>query len=129
MVTGGAMNDKIHPSLEELKQRRARSLVVSEKAVTEYPDVYRDIKKMVLAVIQTPIEIGDYYKTARKLADLLSKLAQTDEGSLFYYFAKSLDPLKCGRAMYFRADCLDLWEQLKCIDEFRINSHHIRLIQ
>jgi len=123
------MNDQIHPSLEELERRRARSLLVSEKAVMEYPDVYREIKKLVLHVIQTPIEIGDYYQTARKLSGLLLKLAQTDANSLFYYFAKSIDPLKCGRAMYFRADCLDLREQLKCIDEFRISSHHIRLIQ
>ncbi|MDA8403284.1 MAG: hypothetical protein M0Z56_03680 [Desulfobacteraceae bacterium] len=122
------MNDKQSPSLEELEQRRARSLLVSEKAVAEYPDVYREIKKMVLAVIQTPLEIGDYYKTARKLAVLLEKLARTDANSLFYYFAKNIDPLKCGRAMYFRADCLDLREQLKCIDELRASSHHIRLI-
>ena len=129
MVREGAMNDKINPSLEELERRRIRSLMVSEKAVSEYPDVYREIKKLVLYVIQTPIEIGDYYKTARKLAELLEKIAKSDANSLFYYFAKSIDPLKCGRAMYFRADCLDLWEQLKCIDELRIREHHIRLIQ
>jgi len=129
MVTVGPMNDKPNPSLEELEQRRARSLMVSERAVAEHPDVYREIKKIVLQVIQSPVEIGDYYKTARKLSELLEKMAKTDVNSLFYYFSKNIDPLKCGRAMYFRADCLDLSEQLKCIDELRIQKHHIRLIQ
>jgi len=103
--------------------------MASEKAVAEYPDVYREIKKMVLEVIQTPVEIGDYYKTARKISELLEKMAKIDASSLFDYFSTSIDPLKCGRAMYFRADCVDLWEQLKCIDELRIKKHHIRLIQ
>ena len=123
------MNDGINPSLEELERRRVRSLIVSEKAVAEHPDIYREIKKMALEVISTPIDIGDYYKTARKLSELLEKMAQTDANSLFYYFAKSIDPLKCGRAMYFRADCLDLWEQLKCIDGLRIRKQYIRLVQ
>lgn len=123
------MNDGINPSLEELEQRRTRSLMVSEKAVCKYPDLYREIKKMVMGVIQSPLDIGDYYKTARGIAERLEKLAQTDAGSLFYYFAKSIDPLKCGRAMYFRADCLDLAEQLKCIDEWRTRKHHIRVVQ
>ena len=123
------MNDGINPSLEELEQRRVRSLMVSEKAVVEHPDVYREIKKMVLEVISTPVDIGDYYKTARKLSELLEKMAKADANSLFYYFAKSIDPMKCGRAMYLRADCLDLWEQLKCIDELRTRKHHMRVIQ
>jgi len=123
------MTDKMNPSLEELEKRRIRSLVASAKAVSEYPGVYREIKKMVLEVIQTPVEIGDYYKTARKISGLLEKMAKIDASSLFYYFSKSIDPLKSGRAMYFRADCVDLWEQLKYIDELRIQKQHIRLIQ
>ena len=123
------MNNGINPSLEELERRRVRSLMVSEKAVMEYPDVYREIKKLVRHVISSPVDIGDYYKTARKLSELLKKMALTDANSLFYYFYKSIDPMQCGRAMYFRADCLDLWEQLKYIDELRIRKHHIRLIQ
>lgn len=123
------MNDGLNPSLEELEQRRIRSLTVSEKAVCEHPDLYREIKKIILHVLQSPLDIGDYYKTARRLAELLEKMAQTDADSLFYYFAKSIDPVKCGRAMYFRADCLDLAEQLQCIDEWRVRKHHIRVVQ
>ncbi|RJP94600.1 MAG: hypothetical protein C4518_03155 [Desulfobacteraceae bacterium] len=129
MVLEDAMNDGINPTLEELERRRVRSLMVSEKSVAEHPDVYREIKKIVRDVISSPVDIGDYYKTARKLSELLREMAKTDAISLFYYFAKSIDPLQCGRAMYFRADCLDLWEQLRCIDELRVSLHHIRLIQ
>ncbi len=123
------MKDMLSPTMEELQKRRLESLRISEKAISEHPDEYREIKALVSKILSKPVEISDYYKTAGKLAGLLEKMVETGPESIFYYYYKNIDPRKSGQARYFRANCLDLHEQLKYVNELRINRRKMRLIQ
>ena len=123
------MKDKMLPTMEELQKRRLESLRISEKAISEHPNEYREIKALVSEILSKSVDIGDYYKTAEKLAGLLKKLTGTETKSIFYYYYNNINPRKSGQARYFRANCLDLYEQLKHVNELRIDRRKMRLIQ
>jgi hypothetical protein len=122
------MNDVLLPTIEELKKQRLESLMISEKAIGEHPNEYREIKKLLKSIISTTIDIGDYYKTAQKIVRLLEKMLETGHGSIFHYYYKTIDPHQEGQARYFRASCIDLFQQIKCVDELRITRRQIRVI-
>jgi len=123
------MNDIMIPSIEELNQRRLESLTVSEKAVIEHPDEYREIKKIIQYIIAKTVDIGDYYTTAKKLTRLLGKMTESGNQSIFYYFYTNIDPQQKGQARYFRTNCMDLEQQLKYVDQMRYDKRHIKVIQ
>ena len=123
------MSDVMLPTMEELKKRRSESLRISAKAISEHPNEYRELKALVSKILSKPVDIGDYYKTAGKLAGLLEKMVETGPESIFCYYYKSIDPRQSGQARYFRANCLDLYEQLKYVNELRIDTRKMRLIQ
>jgi hypothetical protein len=104
-------------SIEELKQKRYKSLLVSEKAARMYPDEYQAVKEIVRHVISSTIDIGQYEKTAQSLAQRLETLMKAGAGSVFSYFHENIDPRKYGHPGYFRAMCTDLEQQMKCIDQ------------
>ena len=123
------MNDIMVPTIEELNKRRLESLTVSEKAVIEHPDEYREIKKIIRYIIAKPVDIEEYYSTAKKLTRLLGKMCESGKQSIFYYYYTNIDPQQKGQARYFRTNCIDLEQQLQCIDQMRHRKHHIRVIQ
>ena len=122
------MNDVLLPTIEDLKKQRLESLMISEKAIGEHPNEYREIKKLLRSILSTTIDIGDYYKTAVKLVRLLEKMIETGHGSIFHYYYKTIDPQQEGQARYFRGSCLDLFQQIKCVDELRITRRQIRVV-
>ncbi len=122
------MSDIIIPTIEELTRRRMASLTLSEKAILEHPKEYREIKQLIRHIISRPIDISDYYKTARTLGRLLEKMTESGDQSLFHYYYTNIDPTRKGEARYFRANCLDLADQLNCIDEMRHRRRNIRVI-
>ncbi|MBC2715011.1 MAG: hypothetical protein HF978_06840 [Desulfobacteraceae bacterium] len=123
------MSDMMIPTIEELTKRRMESLAVSEKAIIEHPDEYREIKKIIRYIISKTVDIGDYYTIAKKLTRLLDKMTESGNQSIFYYYYKNIDPQQRGQARYFRANCMDLEQQLKCVDQLRCSKRHIRVIQ
>ena len=122
------MKDVLLPTIEDLKKQRMESLIISEKAISEHPNEYREIKKLVRSIISTTIDISDYYKTAVKLVRLLEKMLETGNGSVFHYYYKTIDPQQEGQARYFRGSCIDLFQQIKCVDELRITRRQIRVV-
>jgi hypothetical protein len=122
------MNDMLLPTIEDLKKQRLESLMISEKAIAEHPNEYREIKILLRSIISTTVDIGDYYKTVLKLVRLLEKMLETGHGSIFHYYYKTIDPQQEGQARYFRANCLDFYQQIKCVDELRITRRQIRVI-
>jgi len=123
------MKDIMLPTMKELKKRRLESLRISAKAISEHPNEYQELKVLVSKILSKPVDIGDYYKTAKRLSGLLEKMVETGPESIFYYYYKSIDPRKSGQARYFRVNCLDLNEQLKYVNELRIDRRKTRLIQ
>ena len=64
------MNTIKSPTMEELKRKRKESLRISEKAINEHPNEYREIKDLVSKILSKPLDVSDYYRTAVKLADM-----------------------------------------------------------
>jgi hypothetical protein len=122
------MSDTMIPTIEELTRKRMEALIVSEKAIIAHPAEYREIKKIIRYIISKPIEIGDYYSTAQRLTKLLKTMTQSGPGSIFHYFYTNIDPQQKGQARYFRANCIDLAQQLECIDHMRHSKRHIRVV-
>lgn len=122
------MAELLYPSLEELQKRATVSLTVTEKAIIEHPEIYREIKQMLHHIVAEPVDIGAYQKTAERLARLLEIMVMSGTYSIFYYFYNNIDPRQSGDVRYFRATCLDLMEQIRCIDDMRRCRRNIRLI-
>jgi uncharacterized protein YwqG len=122
------MSDTMIPTIEELTRKRMEALTVSEKAIVEHPLEYREIKKLIQYIISKTIDIEDYYATAKNLSRLLGKMTESGDQSIFYYYYTNIDPRQKGQARYFRANCLDLAQQLQCIDHMRQSKRHIRVI-
>lgn len=123
------MTDIMIPTIDELIRRRMESLNISEKAIIEHPEEYREIKRTIRDIISKTIDIGDYYKMAKKLTRLLGKMTESGNQSIFQYYYINIDPRQKGQARYFRANCVDLEQQLQFIDEKRHSKRHIRVIQ
>jgi len=123
------MSDIMIPTIEGLIKKRMESLAVSEKAIIEHPAEYREIKRLVRYIISNTVDIEEYYSTAEKLTRLLGKMAESGNQSIFYYYYKNIDPRQKGQARYFRANCMDLDQQLSCVDQLRRNKRHIQIIQ
>ena len=123
------MADLLHPSLEELRKRAESSMTMAEKAIIAHPDAYREIKQLLDHVIADTIDIGEYQKTAERLARLLEMMTASGKSSVFHYYYNNIDPRKGGDVRYFRAICVDLREQIRCIDDMRRCKRRIRLVE
>ncbi len=123
------MADILYPSLEELKKRTEASISKAEKAITAHPEAYREIKQILDHVVADVIDIGEYRKTAEQLARLLELMSASSKSSIFHYHYNNIDPRRGGDVRYFRAICIDLREQIHCIDEMRRSRRHLRLVE
>jgi len=122
------MSDTMIPTIEELTRKRMEALTVSEKAIIAHPAEYREIKKIIRYIISKTVDIEEYYSTAKKLTRLLGKITESGNQSIFYYYYTNIDPRQKGQARYFRANCIDLAQQLECIDHIRLSKRHIRVV-
>jgi len=122
------MSDTMIPTIEELTRKRMEALTVSEKAIIEHPAEYREIKKLIRYIISKTVDIEEYYSTAKKLTRLLGTMTKSGNQSIFYYYYTNIDPRQKGQARYFRANCIDLDQQLQCVDHMRHSKRHLRVI-
>jgi hypothetical protein len=122
------MADLLSSSIEELKKRAAASMTITEKAIIAHPETYREIKQMLDHIVADTIDIGEYQKTAEQLSRLLEIMISSGTSSIFYYFYNNIDPRQGGDVRYFRATCMDLMEQIRCIDDMRRCRRNIRLV-
>ena len=123
------MSKIIIPTMDELKKRRQESLAEAEKAISEHPEEYREIKKMIRHIVDGTVDIDDYYKMAKKLSRLLDKMTESGTKSVFCYFYTNIDPQRRGQSRYFRTNCIDLEQQLKYIDQLRYDKGRLRIVR
>jgi len=123
------MNSPTMETLEDLKRKRIESLMLSEEAIREHPETYRKLKVLVRDIATKTIDIGEYNDVAKKLAELLKRMSITRPGTIFNYYFENIDPRQFGEARYFRAMCVDLFDQLKRLDEWRTNKRKFVLIK
>ena len=115
---------ELKPSIFE---KREQSLVNTEKAICKHPDVYLEIKSIISQVINHPVDINEYYSTARRLAALLESMGRN---TVFDpYFIDNVDPRRNCQARYFRYICQDLNEQIKILNHWRKERSQLRVIK
>ena len=123
------MNEPPIKTIEDLKKRRLESLMLSEKALVEHIETYREIKTLVKEIVFKTVDIGDYFSTASRLTKLLETMTQVGTETIFNYFYQNIDPRQCGEVRYFRAVCLDLFEQLNELDKWRADKRKLTKIK
>ena len=62
------MNETL--TITELERRWEKTLAATEKAVSRYPEVYREIKLLVGDIVTKTLDISDYPFTAEKLGGI-----------------------------------------------------------
>lgn len=122
------MQNPMPPTIEELKSRRQRALEKAEKAISDRPAEYREIKRLLDRILDRPVDVADYYRVAGEIVRLLEKLSASSSESLFAYYCSNIDPRKKGDARYFKVVCRDLSQQLKLVDQYRRQRHKLRII-
>ncbi len=116
-------------TLDELKKRRKESMFISEQAVLEFPDRYKELKRLIRSVVYEIIDISDYYKTARSVSDALKPLAFNRPGSIFHYFYEHIDPGMYGDVRYLRAVCTDCLFEINAFDRWRTENRNIHIVR
>jgi len=121
------MNESL--SVMDLEKRWKESLTATEAAVVHHPEVYREIKSLVEKVITRTLDIGDYLPTAERLGSLLQKMDTATQNSIFHFFTEPVSPASIRNLKYFRFECMDLHEQLKAFDAWRLKSHRLVIVK
>ena len=115
--------------METLIKKHSDCLQRTEKAIREQPDAYRRIKEMLADIQSRSVDVSEYYKTARKLTELVERLNRIDGDTLFGYFQTNLDPSQLGDVRYFRYICKDLAQQIGILDDYRASRCRLRVIK
>jgi hypothetical protein len=116
-------------TLEGLKQKRAEGLLASEKAIQRKYDTYQDVKKILTEINTKPLDVVNYYPTARRLGLMLREMTTGYANTIFHYFADHIDPLVKGDVRCFRMECFQLAEQLKELDHRRLTRCGLKIIK
>jgi hypothetical protein len=116
-------------TIEALEQKHLESLRGSEKAIRCQPEIYAEIKTMLNSVLLNPVDVSEYFGTARKLAGLLRTLDGIGGVTIFGYFHPNIDPTGKGDVRYFRAMCRDLADQVNRLDKWRAQNRNIRIVK
>jgi len=123
------MKDVPQLTVQDLENRRTDALAVSEKAALAHPAVYRQIRRMLNDINSGPVDVAEYYQTARKLSKLLETLNSAGGRTLFEYYVHQIDPSSSGDPRYFRWECRDLAAQLDGLEKWSAKRHNLRVIK
>lgn len=116
-------------TFDELKEKRAKGLLASEKAILQKYDTYLTLKKMVARINTEPLDVVNYYPTARRLGAILRELTAGHANTIFQYYADHIDPTAEGDARCFRMECHQLAEQLKELDRRRAARCRLKIVK
>ena len=116
-------------TLEELRQKRKEALVGSEQAILKHRTTYQALKHLLHDINSGPVDISDYYRTAKRLVEMLKEMSEGVDRTIFHLFATQIDPAKGGDARWFRLACLDLAEHVKDIERWRAAKTGLRVVK
>lgn len=116
-----------HLTLSDLESRWEKALSATRTAVANHPGTYREVKALAAEIIETPIDINDYFPVVEKLLDHLELLDPCSEGSIFQIFKTRISPSSIWHVKALRMECQELLIHLKAFDEWRCAKHHLRI--
>ena len=121
------MNETL--TITELERRWEKTLSATEKTVTRYPQVYRELKILVEEIVTKTLDISDYPVIAEKLGRLLRSMEDDVQKNIFYFFSDRVSPSSISKLKLLRLECWDLLDQLKAFDAWRMETHHLRILK
>ena len=120
------MTERTGLTKKDLERLRQDCYRLSDRAINEHPERYRQIRDLLDYALSNQIDINDYFCPARDLAESLKEMGK---GTVFHYFHENIDPNKSGRARYFRAECMDLLVQLQELNRWRAGIRKLKVVK
>jgi hypothetical protein len=121
------MNNRL--TLEELESRWEKALVSTLTAVSAHPGAYRELKALAADILETPIDINDYFPTVETIVRLLEVLDPCGRGSIFQIFRTRISPSSIWHVKMLRMECRDLLAHLNAFDQWRRGKHHLQMVK
>lgn len=116
-------------TFEELQQKRAEGLMASEQAIHQKNDIYRELKRLVAQINTGPLDVMNYYPTAKRLGLMLREMTRGHHNTIFHYFADHIDPTVKGDVRCFRMECRQLAEHIKELDQRRAAKRRLKVVK
>lgn len=116
-------------TLEELESRWEKALMATRTAVSGHPCAYRELKALAAEILETPIDINDYFPTVDRMVSLLTRLDPCDRGSIFQIFRTRISPSSIWHVKMLRMECQDLLAHLNAFDRWRRGKHRLRMVK
>ena len=117
------------PTIEQLESRWNTALRATRRAVSDHPRTYRQLKAQANAIINSPVDIQDYFPTVEKLTSRLKTLDPCGQGSIFDFFNARISPTTIWHVKMLRMECTDLLAHLNDFDRWRRDQHRLRMIK
>ena len=117
------------PTVKDLEARYERALLATRRAVSAYPEIYRQVKALAAEIVANPIDIDDYFRTVKKLVNRLNDLDPAGNGSIFGIFCDRISPSTLWQVRMLRMECMDLLVHLDVFDKWRREKVHLRMVK
>jgi hypothetical protein len=116
-------------TVEELETRWEKALKSTRTAAASHPGAYRELKTLAAEILETSIDINDYFPTVERIIHLLEELDPCDKGSIFQIFKPRISPSSIWHVRMLRMECRDLLAHLNAFDQWRRRQHHLRMVK
>lgn len=123
----GIMDD--HFGVKELEARWKKALQATQIAASAHPRTYRKLKAQAAEIVESPIDINDYFPTVENLVELLKTMDPCDHGSIFQIFNARISPSSIWHVKMLRIECKDLLAHLDVFDAWRRKQHRLRMVK
>lgn len=121
------MDDRL--TVSDLQQRWEHALNETKTAVSRHPTAYLELKTLAAEIVRTPLDIGEYLPTAKKLAALIHTLDPGGRGSIFFHFTDGIAPSSVWQVAQLRLACKDLLNHLDAFDRWRRDACRLRVLK
>ena len=116
-------------TIKQLEARWEKALQATRSAVTDHPRTYRKLKAQAITIIDSPVDIQDYFPTVEKLTARLKTLDPCGRDSIFAFFNDRISPTTIWHVKMLRMECTDLLDHLDAFDKWRRDQHRLRMIK
>jgi hypothetical protein len=113
----------------DLKQRWENVLKITQKSVSIHPIEYRQLKSLARDIVYKPLDIGEYVPTVKKLTNLLEVMDASGKGTIFHIFNQRMRPEEIWQNNLLRVECRDLLAHLEAFDQWRIETHRLKIVK
>ena len=116
-------------TLSELESRWKKALTVTRAAAGNHPRTYRELKSLAFRIVDSPVDINDYFPTVERLLDHLHRLDPCGRGTIFHIFSERIAPTSIWQVRQLRMECRDLLSHLDAFDQWRRQKSNLKRVK